>query len=41
MPVSAGVKWRQGDTAMPTYLDDAFWDEIDAEIEDDVFIEFL
>jgi len=26
---------------MPTYLDDAFWDEVDAELEDDVFIEFL
>jgi len=26
---------------MPTYLDDAFWDEVDAELEADVFIEFL
>jgi len=26
---------------MPTYLDDAFWDEVDDEIECDVFIEFL
>jgi len=26
---------------MPTYLDDAFWDEVDAELEADVLIEFL
>jgi len=26
---------------MPAYLNDAFWDEVDAEIEGDVFIEFL
>jgi len=26
---------------MPAYLDDAFWDEVDDEIECDVFIEFL
>jgi len=26
---------------MPAYLDDAFWDEVDDEIEADVFIEFL
>jgi len=26
---------------MPNYLDDAFWDEVDDEIECDVFIEFL
>jgi len=26
---------------MPTYLDDAFWDEVEAELEADAFIEFL
>jgi hypothetical protein len=36
------VKWRQGDHAMPAYLDEEFWDEVDAEADvDHPLIEFL
>jgi hypothetical protein len=37
-----GVKWRQGDHAMPAYLDEEFWDEVDAEADvDHPLIEFV
>lgn len=39
---TGGVKWRQGDLAMPAYLDEEFWDEVDGEVDaDHPLIEFL